>query len=62
VIADADHDEAIKRENTLFMADHIPNAELLIVPGVSHFAFIQDPDAFTFAIEHFLDRVTHKAK
>jgi pimeloyl-ACP methyl ester carboxylesterase len=62
VVADADHDEAIKRENTLFMADHIPNAELLIVPGVSHFAFIQDPDAFTFAIEHFLDRVAHEAK
>jgi pimeloyl-ACP methyl ester carboxylesterase len=57
VIADADHDEAIKRENTLFMADHIPNASLLLLPGVSHFAFIQDPDQFTFAIAHFLARL-----
>ena len=57
VIADADHDEAIKRENTLFMADHIPNAELLLLPGVSHFGFIQDPDEFTFAIAHFLERL-----
>ena len=57
VIADADHDEAIKRENTLFMADRIPNAELLLLPGVSHFGFLQDPDQFTFAIEHFLGRL-----
>lgn len=58
LIADADHDEAIKRENTLFMADHIPNAELLLLPGASHFGFIQDPDQFTFAIEHFLARLS----
>lgn len=57
LIADADHDEAIKRENTLFMADKIPNATLLLMPGVSHFGFIQDPDQFTFAIEHFLSRL-----
>src|SRR5262249_34976877 len=60
VIADADHDEAIKRENTLFMADHIPNATLLLMPGTSHFAFIQDPDQFTFAVEHFLARLPHE--
>jgi esterase/lipase len=29
-IVDADHDEAIKRENTEFMAAHIPSAGLLI--------------------------------
>jgi len=57
LIADADHDEAIKRENTLFMADHIPDAQLLLLPGVSHFGFIQDPDQFSFAIEHFLERL-----
>ena len=57
VIADADHDEAIMRDNTLFMADRIPDAELLVLPGASHFGFIQDPDQFTFAIEHFLARL-----
>jgi pimeloyl-ACP methyl ester carboxylesterase len=53
-IADADHDEAIKRANTLFMADHIPNAELLIQPGVSHFSFLQDPEQFNRDVLHFL--------
>src|SRR5262249_23554313 len=42
-IVDADHDEAIKRENTEYMAATIPHAGLLILPQVSHFAFLQDP-------------------
>jgi pimeloyl-ACP methyl ester carboxylesterase len=54
-IVDGDHDEAIKRENTLYMADHIPRASLLIQPGVSHFSFLQDPDQFTRDVEHFLE-------
>jgi pimeloyl-ACP methyl ester carboxylesterase len=53
-IVDADHDEAIKRENTLFMADQIPNSGLLIEPQVSHFAFLQDPDQFNADVLHFL--------
>ena len=44
-IVDADHDEAIKRENTLFMADHIPDSGLLIEPQVSHFAFYRTPSS-----------------
>jgi hypothetical protein len=43
LIVDADHDEAIKRENTEYMARTIPNAGLLIQPKVSHFSFLQDP-------------------
>jgi pimeloyl-ACP methyl ester carboxylesterase len=57
-IADGDHDEAIKRENTLYMADHIPNAALLIQPGVSHFSFLQDPDQFNRDVLHFLEHDT----
>jgi pimeloyl-ACP methyl ester carboxylesterase len=53
-IVDADHDEAIQRENTLFMADHIPNSGLLIEPQVSHFAFLQDPEQFNADVLHFL--------
>jgi pimeloyl-ACP methyl ester carboxylesterase len=53
-IVDADHDEAIKRENTLYMFDHIPGAELLIQPGVSHFSFLQDPAQFTADVRRFL--------
>jgi pimeloyl-ACP methyl ester carboxylesterase len=56
-IVDADHDEAIKRENTEFMAANIPNAGLLLQPEVSHFSFIQDPDQFTGDVLHFLQHV-----
>jgi pimeloyl-ACP methyl ester carboxylesterase len=56
-IVDADHDEAIKRDNTLFMADNIPNSGLLIEPQVSHFAFLQDPEQFNAAVLHFLAHV-----
>ncbi len=56
-IVDADHDEAIKRENTEFMARSIPGAGLLIQPEVSHFSFLQDPQQFTRDILHFLEHV-----
>jgi len=56
-IVDADHDEAIKRENTEFMAAHIPNASLLLQPGVSHFSFLQDPRQFNTDVLHFLEHV-----
>jgi pimeloyl-ACP methyl ester carboxylesterase len=55
-IVDADHDEAIKRENTEFMAAHIPGAGLLLQPEVSHFSFIQDPQQFNADVLHFLER------
>ncbi|MDP3160078.1 MAG: alpha/beta hydrolase [Reyranella sp.] len=55
-IVDADHDEAIKRENTEYMAAQIPNAGLLIQPEVSHFSFLQDPVQFTWSVMHFLAR------
>ena len=55
-IVDADHDEAIKRENTEFMAAQIPGAGLLIQPEVSHFSFLQDPVQFTWSVMHFLAR------
>src|SRR5271166_1746398 len=53
-IVDGDHDEAIKRENTDHMAAVIPGAGELILPEVSHFAFIQDPAMFNSAVLHFL--------
>lgn len=56
-IVDADHDEAIKRDNTLFMAAQIPNAGLLIQPQVSHFSFLQDPAQFIADVLHFLQHV-----
>jgi pimeloyl-ACP methyl ester carboxylesterase len=53
-IVDADHDEAIKRENTDHMAALIPGAGELILPAVSHFAFLQDPALFNAALLRFL--------
>ncbi|WP_426613577.1 alpha/beta fold hydrolase [Bradyrhizobium sp. McL0616] len=55
-IVDGDHDEAIKRENTEFMAANIPGAGLLIQPEVSHFSFLQDPEQFNDDVLHFLER------
>jgi pimeloyl-ACP methyl ester carboxylesterase len=56
-IVDADHDEAIKRENTEFMAATIPNAGLLLQPQVSHFSFLQDSGQFTGDVLHFLEHL-----
>ncbi|MGN1290052.1 MAG: alpha/beta fold hydrolase, partial [Bradyrhizobium sp.] len=46
LIADGQHDEAIQREHTEYMAATIPSAGLLILPNASHFAFLQDPALF----------------
>ena len=54
LVVDGDHDEAIKREHTEYIAAMIPHAGLLILPNTSHFAFLQDPRQFNFAILHFL--------
>jgi pimeloyl-ACP methyl ester carboxylesterase len=54
LVVDGDHDEAIKRAHTEYIAATIPGAGLLILPNVSHFAFLQDPVLFNDAIMHFL--------
>jgi pimeloyl-ACP methyl ester carboxylesterase len=55
-IVDADHDEAIHRSNTEFMARSIPNAGLLLQPEVSHFSMLQAPGQFSDDILRFLAR------
>jgi pimeloyl-ACP methyl ester carboxylesterase len=59
-IVDGDHDEAIKRENTEFMAAQIANAGLLLQPQVSHFSFLQDPLQFNSDLLHFLQDVNRR--
>jgi pimeloyl-ACP methyl ester carboxylesterase len=54
VVADGDHDEAIKRPHTEQIAAAIPGAGLLIQPNVSHFSFLQDPEQFNADVLHFL--------
>lgn len=53
-IVDGDHDEAIKREHTEYLAREIPGAKLTILPGVSHFAMLQRPAEFNAAMIGFL--------
>jgi pimeloyl-ACP methyl ester carboxylesterase len=55
-IVDGDRDEGIKREDTDHMAALIPGAGELILPNVSHFAMLQDPEQFNDALLHFLSR------
>jgi pimeloyl-ACP methyl ester carboxylesterase len=59
-IVDADHDEAIKRENTEFIAAQIPGAGLLLQPQVSHFSILQDPEQFASDVRHFLQHVKER--
>jgi pimeloyl-ACP methyl ester carboxylesterase len=54
LVVDGDHDEAIKRAHTEYIAATISGAGLLILPNASHFAFLQDPGLFNYAILHFL--------
>lgn len=49
-----DHDEAIKRNHTEYMAAAIPGAKLIILKDVSHFAMLQDPEGYTKAVLDFL--------
>ena len=50
-----DHDEAITREHTEYLAATIPGAELIILPEASHFAMLQDPAGYTQAVRDFID-------
>ena len=54
LVVDGDYDGAIKREHTEYIAAIIPRAGLLILPNASHFAFLQDPELFNYAVLHFL--------
>jgi pimeloyl-ACP methyl ester carboxylesterase len=54
-VVDGDHDEAIRRDHTEYIAATVPGAGLLILPNMSHFAFLQDPALFNATILDFLD-------
>jgi len=54
-IADGERDEAIRQEHDVEMAKAIPGAKLVILPGLSHFAMLQDPKAFNQAVLEFLE-------
>ena len=53
-IADGAHDEAIKPEHTEYLARTIPGATLIVLPDVSHFGMLQNPQEFSTAAISFL--------
>ncbi len=56
-IVQSEHDEFIKPEHAEYLARSIPGAELIILPGVSHFAPLQRPEQFNSVMKAFLDKV-----
>lgn len=57
VIVQSEHDEFIKPEHAEYLARSIPNANLVNLHGVSHFAPLQRPDQFNRAMLAFLGPV-----
>jgi pimeloyl-ACP methyl ester carboxylesterase len=58
-IVHAENDEFIKREHADQLAHAIAEAELVALPGVSHFAPLQRPERFNRAMLTFLDRLEY---
>jgi len=56
-IVHSEHDEFIKREHAQYLARSIPNAELVELRGVSHFAPLQRPEYFNAVMLEFLGKV-----
>ena len=56
-IVQSEHDEFIKREHAEYLSQSIPNAELVVLSGVSHFAPLQRPEQFNGALLAFLHRM-----
>jgi pimeloyl-ACP methyl ester carboxylesterase len=56
-IVQAEHDEFIKAEHAEYLARTIPDAELVLLPGVSHFAPLQRPAQFNHEMTQFLRKL-----
>ena len=57
VVVQSEHDEFIKLEHAEYLAGAIPNAQLLVLKGVSHFAPLQRPEPFNAAMLAFMGKV-----
>jgi pimeloyl-ACP methyl ester carboxylesterase len=57
LIVQSEHDEFIKREHAEYLARSIPNAEFILLNGVSHFAPLQRPERFNTVMLAFIDKV-----
>lgn len=57
-IVQAEHDEFIREDHARYLARTIPAARFIRLPGVSHFAPLQDPQLFNSALTDFLAGVS----
>ena len=57
VIVQSEHDEFIKPEHAQYLARSVPGAELILLPGVSHFAPLQRPEQFNSVMRAFLGKL-----
>jgi pimeloyl-ACP methyl ester carboxylesterase len=57
VIVQSEHEEFIKREHAEYLAQSIPDAEFMVLDGVSHFAPLQRPEQYSAAILRFFGKV-----
>jgi pimeloyl-ACP methyl ester carboxylesterase len=53
-IAQSEHDEFIWPEHAHYLARTLPEAQFVLLPGVSHFAPLQRPAVFNDAVRAFL--------
>jgi pimeloyl-ACP methyl ester carboxylesterase len=56
-VAQSEGDEFIRPEHADYLARTVPGAELVVLPGVTHFAPVQRPDVFNAAMLQFLGRL-----
>jgi pimeloyl-ACP methyl ester carboxylesterase len=54
-VVHAEHDEFIRAEHAAHLAGTLPNAQLVRLAGVSHFAPVQRPAVFDAAVAAFLE-------
>ena len=59
-IVQSENDEFIKREHAEYLARSIPDAEFILLPGVSHFAPLQRPELFNRVMLAFLNKILLK--
>ncbi|KAL5342118.1 Alpha/Beta hydrolase protein [Aspergillus crustosus] len=56
LIATGDHEEAIVHSTPIRLQEMIPYSQLTVLPGMSHFGPIQDPETFIVVIKALLNK------
>jgi pimeloyl-ACP methyl ester carboxylesterase len=54
LVLHGDADTVVDPRNARMLASRIPDAELVILPGLGHLLFWEDPGAFVDAVTSFL--------